>query len=196
MSLPEGLPSASWLSTPVGGEEDAPSGPEIFDAFKDTQGRFRTQSLFYETRHRSYPAFFTTKKRDIVRDGRTYHSLYLKYMDISDPTEYQVAIRLFGSWEHWQAMNKAKWFTDLVTGWREELRTKLESARYFEMKDQIKSNPKSPQAIQATKWLAERYGEKEVVKRGRPSKAEKARHLKTLEENTAELDEDIERLGL
>ena len=63
---------------PVGDLLTDEAGPEIFDSLKDSQGRFRTQSLFWETRHESYPAHFTTKQRAIERDGVTYVSMYEK----------------------------------------------------------------------------------------------------------------------
>ena len=182
------------LDTPVGGEQDAPTGPEIFDSFKDAQGRFRTQSLFLEYPHESYPAFFTLKKFDKEKDGVKYTSLYRKYMEIGDPTEYQVAQRLFGSWDHWQALCKAKWFSDELTGWREELQVRMESQRFIEM--ELRSQKDDATGIQATKWLADRYGEKSTAKRGRPSKAEKESHLKRLAKETEQLEDDSKRIGL
>jgi hypothetical protein len=179
---------------PVGVELDAPFGPEVFDSFKDAQGRYRTQSLFIETPHKSYPAFFTTKKHDVDKNGQTYISLYQKYMDIGDPTEYQVALRLFGSWGHWEALCKSKWFKELLTDWRNELRVRMESDRYYEMEE--RADRPDASGIQATKWLAERYGDKGTAKRGRPSKEERARHLARLSHETAEEDADAERLGL
>lgn len=185
-----------YTDSPVGANLTGELGPEIFDSFKDAQGRFRTQSLFIETPHDSYPAKFTLKKYDKVKDGKTYISLYLKYMEIADPTEYQVAVRLFGSWDHWQALTRSKWFGDHLTGWREELKIRLESERYYEMQEVATKDKGSAQAVQATKWLADRYGDKATAKRGRPSKAEKAQHLSKLKSETAELNEDIARLGL
>lgn len=184
------------MAYPVGVEDPAPIGPDIFDSFKDSQGRYRTQSLFVEHSHESYPAFFTLKKQDVEKNGRTYCSLYQKYMEIADPTEYKVAIRLFGSWDHWQALCSSKWFTALLTGWREELKVKMESDRYEEMQVHISKNPESAKAIQATKWLAERYGEQATVKRGRPSKAEKAAHLKKVVRESEDTREDAARLGI
>ena len=144
--------------TPIGvSEGGAEASPEaLFSDFKDTQGRFRTLSLFYESRHPDYKSYFTTKKYD--HEGHI--SLYRKYMEIADPTEYQVAQRLFGSWDHWKALNASKWFTEMVTPWREELKVKLESERYHEMKKVAKS--KGPAGPAASKWLAERYGEKKL----------------------------------
>jgi hypothetical protein len=180
-------------TTPVGGESPDEVGPEIFDQLKDSQGRFRTQSLFWERRHESYPAHFTLKKHNIERDGKVYLSLYEKYMEINDPTEYQVAIRLLGSWDHWQALCNSKWFKEHVTGWREELRIKLDSQRYYEA---LKAA--STGSLPATKFLAERWGdeEKEVKKRGRPSNEERAAHLKRIQQESEELNDDAARIGI
>jgi hypothetical protein len=179
------------VDSPVGGEQTAP-GPEIFDTFKDSQGRFRTQSLFIEHPHKSYPAFFTLKKYN--KDG--YISMYQKYMEIADPTEYQVAIRLLGSWDHWQALKRAKWFREHLAAWRDELRVKMESDRYYEMLG--KSDKDTPQAIQATRWLADRYGESKdkTRKAGRPSKQEKEAHLKRLTQESEDTDADAARIGI
>ena len=186
-----------FTDTPLkGGTSTEEVGPEVFDSFKDDQGRYRTQSLFCEFPHEAYPAYFTLKKRDHTKNRKKYISLYLKYMEIADPTEYQVAVRLFGSWDHWTALTKSKWFGDHLTGWREELKAKLESERFYEMHGVATQNKGSAQAVQATKWLADRYGSKATAKRGRPSNAEKAKHLSKLKSETAELNEDIARLGL
>ena len=181
------------LTYPVGIEE---TGTDAFESFKDTMGRYRTKSLFIETANDAYPAYFTRKSYDFTKGGVKYISLYLKYMELSDPTEYQVAVKLFGAWEHWQALLKAGWFRDMITPWREELQVKLESERYHEMKGHITNDPGSPSAIQASKWLAERYGSKATAKRGRPTKAEKEGHLKRIVSEEKDLEEDMKRIGL
>ena len=191
----DGKGTIVYKDSPVGANLTGEVGPEIFDSFKDTQGRFRTQSLFIETPHESYPAYFTLKKSDHTKNGKVYTSLYRKYMEIGDPTEYQMAIRLFGSWDHWLALTKSKWFGEHLTGWREELKTRLESDRYFEMDQVAKTCSLQPQGIQATKWLAERYGDTATAKRGRPSKAEKAKHLRKLQDESEDLKEDAKRIG-
>ena len=181
---------------PVGDGQTDEIGPGIFDSFKDSMGRFRTQSLFIETPNVAYPAYFTLKKSDTTKAGHTYISLYRKYMAIADPTEYQVAVQLFGSWSHWQALMKSQWFMDNLNEWRYELRTRLESERYHEMKEHIKDDPKSTQAMQATKWLAGRYGDAKQAKRGRPSKLEKEQALRQATEDDKTLNEDAKRIGL
>ncbi len=183
----------SLHDSPVGGESDAP-GPEVFDSFKDSMGRYRTLSLFIEYPHTSYPAFFTLKKVD--RKGVI--SLYRKYMEIGDPTEYQVAIQLFGSWEHWQILTRTKWFTAHLVGWRKELKDRMESERYHEMLE-IQAHAKTaPARAQATKWLADRYGGSadKTSKRGRPSKDEKQAHLNKLALESEDEASDAKRIGL
>ena len=185
------IPAGTIVIDDATKEEQIP-GPEIFDTFKDSQGRFRTQSLFIEYPHASYPAFFTLKKQD--KNGAI--SMYKKYMEIADPTEYKVAIRLLGSWNHWQALKRSKWFMEHLTDWREELKVKLESERYFEMTEKATKN--TPQAIQATKWLADRYGDSKdnARKAGRPSVAERAAYLKKLSQESDDTEDDATRIGI
>ena len=163
-----------------------------YEALKDSMGRPRTLSLFWEHRLDKYPAPFTLKPYD--HKGRI--SMYRKYMEIGDPTEYSQAIGLLGSWEHWRTLCNAEWFKPYVEKWREELRVKFESDRFREMVDVAETNKGTPTGVQATKWLAERYSQPQVAKRGRPSKAEKARALKKELEEDELLAEEHERLGL
>ena len=165
---------------------------EYFEQFKDTTGRFRTQSLFVEFTNDSYSTHFTLKKKDF----KGHISLYRKYMEIGDPTEYQVAIQLFGSYAHWKTLCKGKWFMKHLTGWRLELKDKMESDRYHDML--TRSADQGPQGLQATKWLAGRYGgdSKTNSKRGRPSKEEKAAHLIQSAREAADSLEDADRIGV
>lgn len=171
---------------------DIPPTVEYFDKFKDTQGRFRTQSLFIEHKNDSYSTHFSLKKQD----SQGHISLYRKYMEIADPTEYQVAIQLFGSYDHWQALCRSKWFMVHLTGWRLELKNRMESERFTEMS--VKAKDPGPMGIQATKWLAERYGgsAKHTSKRGRPSNEEKAAHLIHSTREAEDTADDLKRLGM
>ena len=118
-------------------------------------------------------------------------------MEIGDPTEYQFALRVFGSWDHWQALCSSKWFSELVTDWRAELKTKMESDRYWEMVNiRDKSAPDSAQAIQATKWLADRFGKKAIITRGRPSKEELKQALKHKTDEQLILAQDAKIVGI
>lgn len=163
-----------------------------FAALKDSQGRFRTQSLFWESRHPEMKPVFTTKKRE--HEGCV--SMYEKYMEIADPTEYQVAIRLLGSHDHWKKLCGLPWFDEMVTEWRDELRVRMASERYWEMKSVAETCAGTPQGIQASKWLSEQYGDKPVSKRGRPSKSEKATALKQATETRRDLEMDAKIVGI
>jgi hypothetical protein len=166
---------------------------DIFDTLKDKMGRYRTLSLFVENKHPDYTAPYTLKRYN----HRGALSMYLKYMEIGDPTEYKVAEQLLGSWKHWQVLSNAPWFKEYLDEWRLELQTRMESQRVAEMKDIVENNPGTPQAIQATKWLAAHYGTtKPKPQRGRPSKAEKEKLLREESEADKVLKEDAERLGL
>lgn len=122
--------------------------------------------------------------------------MYRLYMDAGDPTEYSQAIAMLGSWKHWQALTSSEWFQEIVNNWRDELKIKFESDRYREMKEVTETCKGTPQGVQATKWLAERYSCVEKPKRGRPSNAEKAKHLKQTSEEVSLLEEEAKRLGL
>ena len=183
--------ATDFSCTPIGGEDT--EGHEVFADFKDSQGRFRTQSLFWESRHPDYKCYFTTKKHP--HEGCI--SMYQKYMEVGDPTEYKFAQRVLGSWDHWKALCGSKWFSELLTEWRAELQVKMESERYWEMKD-VKDtcSMDSPQSIQATKWLADRYTPEKETKRGRPSNAERLTYLKEVKDKGKELDFDAKLVGL
>lgn len=183
----------SVKSIPVPKGTNSLPDADAYASLKDSMGRPRTQSLFVEMKHDKYPAPFTLKPYD--HRGRM--SMYRKYMEIGDPTEYSIAIGLLGSWKHWQTLTASAWFKPYITEWREELKIKFESDRYREMQEVADTCKGTPQGVAATKWLAERYSKVEAAtKRGRPSKAEKAAALKQEIEEDELLAEEAQRLGL
>lgn len=178
---------------------DTPKGvttlPEA-DAYKhlkDSMGRFRTQSLFVETKNDKYPAPFTLK--DTSHKGRV--SMYEKYMEIGDPTEYSQAIALLGSWRHWKVLTSTQWFAPYVDRWREELKVKLESERFREMETLAETHHGTQIGVQATKWLSDRYtsGSKKS-KRGRPSNLEVENSLNEDKKELELLEVEAQRIGL
>jgi len=177
--------------TPKGVTTLTKNGAGAYDALKDTMGRFRTQSLFIEKKNSKYPAPFTLKDYD----HKGALSMYKRYMEIGDPTEYAFAQAMFGSWAHWRALSSASWFSEYVVRWREELKVKFESQRWEEMQEVAENQPGSTLGLQATKWLADRYNGPKP-KRGRPTKEEKKSILKEESEEDKLIKEEIERLGL
>ena len=171
--------------------------PTSFDAgayahLKDSMGRFRTQSLFYEYRLDKYPAPFTLKDFD----NHKCLSMYLLYMSKADPSEYAMAIGTLGSWRHWEVLTSSKWFSPFIKRWRAELRVKLESDRFNEMLKVSIDEAGTSQGVQATKWLSDHYSPILTPKRGRPSKQEKVSYLRELDKETEDVNDDAKRLGL
>ena len=164
---------------------------ELSEYLKDAQGRFRTQSLFWESRNPSFPAVFTTKDRD--HQGAL--SLHRLYMEISDPTEYLFAIKCFGSWKHWQALSSTNWFKPTVLEWRAELDAKLRAEAVKEMK-RIASEGESDSArASASRWLASKgYKGGGSPTRGRPSKEETEGRLKQELRHLKLVDDDFDRI--
>jgi hypothetical protein len=121
-----------------------------------------------------------------------------KYLDIADPTEYSTAIALLGplGWKHWMLLTQCEWFKPHLEQWRTELAVKFESDRFQEMQDVALNANGTPAGVSATKWLADRYSGSKAPKRGRPSKAEKAQHLKEESEEDKLLAEEAERMTL
>ncbi len=168
------------------------TGAGAYAHLKDVMGRFRTQSLFVEMKNEKYPAPFTLKDYD----HKGALSMYRKYMEMADPTEYSTAIALLGGWRHWQLLTQCDWFKPHIKRWRDELRVKFENDRYLEMKDVAESCKGTTQGISATKWLADRYSSPNKPKRGRPSAAEKKTALQEETEEEKLIAEEAERIAV
>ena len=174
------------------------SPEELSELLKDKMGRFRSKSLFVETAHPDYPSIFTLKPYD----HKGHISLYRKYMEIADPTEYEVARQCLGSWKHWKNLTNAGWFKAYLDEWRKELdnRIKAESAKIAQ--ELAKSSKSDATRFQAAKWLADRGYDPEPKtkttkqKRGRPSNDEVMGELRKELEKHKDLSEDWDRLGL
>ena len=160
-----------------------------FECLKDSMGRFRTQSLFVEHKVDGYVAPFSLKEYD----HKGAMSMYKKYMDYADPTEYSAALGLLGSWRHWKQLCATKWFEPYIEQWRAELKVKLEFDRFTELKEAAKNGN-----VTATKALDDRYSSEPLKgsKRGRPSKKERAEVAKAEREEADMLAKERERLGL
>jgi hypothetical protein len=163
--------------------------------FRDSTGRWRTQSLFKEFPNPKYPFYWTLRRED-TEDG--IPSLYKLYMQAKDPSEYHFALKYLGGWEHWQTLCNARWFRKYVDLWREELKVLVQSDHYAIARALAEdSSAKVSERMTAIKWLSVNSGyDKKDLKRGRPSKEEVEgrlrQDLKALEEH----NEDLERLGL
>jgi hypothetical protein len=171
--------------------------PTVTHKFKDSRGKFRTQSLFREMEIPGYPAYYTLAADDIP----PYLSLKRLYLDMQDPTEYLFAESYLGGWIHFQSMYKnCKWFRDEVDEWREELKVRMTSDAIRHMIELV-ANPKARDSVRlaAAKYLAEQGWKTDVKsapKRGRPSNAEVQGELQRAARQRAILEDDAERIGV
>ena len=122
------------------------------ESYKDKAGRSICKSLFVESytkgewEQREFQPYFTLADKDIERYGITFTSLYAIYISMSDPTEYEFAMAVFGSYDHWNLLCKSKWFNKYVQSWRTDLRAKLKSEAITTLKD-IATNEKTPPSV-------------------------------------------------
>lgn len=152
--------------------------------FKDTKGRLLTQSLFLEYQYNMETAIYSLSDEDKEYKGQVFPSLRRLYMEMSDPTEYEFATKYFYDWAHWLRICDNVFMAQYIDVWREELEVKIRAQAISRML-KLESN------FNAIKWAADGHWN---VKRGRPSKEEKARD-KAIREKTIEgLDADAARI--
>lgn len=169
----------------------------------DSLGRYRTRSLFWETRNidneEKWEPLFTTKDRPhtvkaIGKAGlHTYPSLKEIYMsyDHVPSHEYEFAMDVFGSWKHWTVICVST-LRDMTTEWREELSIKLKATAIRALLAASKET--STTGVNASKYIAdENYIPRKV---GRITKEEKARELKIAAGVRDDLQGDMDRLGI
>ena len=159
---------------------------------KDNFGKWRTYSLFYEHRRKTYPFYWTLKERAISKEGNNIPSLkeiYLSYSHIPG-SEYSFATEIIGSWLQWQRLCRSG-LKPFIKEWRDELEIKIQATA---MRSIIEcSSDKMASSFQASKYLADKGY---VPMRGRPTKEEKANAISQDRDVAHEIQDDLERVGL
>lgn len=170
-----------------------------FSDLKDSMGRFRTQSLFWEFRFKEdeekYSPLFSIKDYELKKPEGNYPSLKQIYMsyDHVPGFEYEFALDVFGSWDHWNklATETIPAIRNEIKGWREELDVKLKAQA---IKSLIAaSRDGDAKGFNAAKYLADKGY---APTRGRPSKEEVEREKRVQAGVSKELEDDMQRLGL
>ena len=113
-----------------------------------------------------------------------------QFVAIADPTEYNAAITLAGSWSEWQRI-KREWpeFRDkILIDWLAEVEVKLRSEAISNLCIQAVDT----KGAAAAKWIAE--GGYKPRKVGAPSKAEVKRQAKIQARIDDEVEDDIARV--
>jgi hypothetical protein len=113
-----------------------------------------------------------------------------RFVAIADPTEYQAAIELAGSWAEWQRMKRewAEFREKIVIEWLAEVEVKLRS----EAISNLCAQAIDPKGSAAAKWIAE--GRYKARKPGAPSKAEVEKQAKIQARIDDETEDDIARV--
>jgi len=168
------------------------------EVMKDDFGRYRTATLFWETRRSAddrserYPPLFTLKPTPFEHEGVVYPSLKAIYMsyDHIPNFEYDFAMDVFGSWDHWKKL-EGSIIKEHIKAWREELEIRIKADA---MKTVLAQSRDTDKGLAAARALL--AGEDKGTKRGRPSKEEVARQQKIDARVRETLEEDMARLNL
>jgi len=163
---------------------------------KNSIGNYYTQGLFYEYRYTAgedgFPVY-SLRDYDFEFEGRTIYSLKQLYLEIADPTEYEVAMACFCGWKHWQRVRNNKMIAKHVDEWHDELEVKLRSQGLLGV---IRSaQGEGSTGLAAAKYLSEK-GWEPRAKRGRPSKDEVDRERRIAAGMESDVNSDLARIGL
>lgn len=170
-------------------------------AFKDTQGRWRTKSLFVEFADPNYPFFFNLTEDD---DPPNSISLKRKYLEIADPTEFLFARKVFGSYPCWERLLLSPEILNHVKQWRVELALKLEAEAVQTIRDASANGDRDSKVTAARNILnylrdgrtkvPSKRDEDAPAKRGRPSNQPQAGGAAAWWPTTVTTNEDWNRL--
>ena len=167
------------------------------DKLKAANGKTMTKRLFYELCYTDpSQAVFTLKERDIVVRGKNFLSLQQLFLSLvpNDPTEYEFAMTLFGSWEVWLDFNKSPVLRPFITRWRKEAEVKVKSEAIKAIAEEMRSGGRS--SFGAAKLLLDRgWLDKEAASQAKRKLQEKEEEEMN-KEALLTLNEDAERLGL
>ena len=155
--------------------------------FKDSQGRFLTQSLFLESMYNTEYAVYSLSDEDKTYEGKVYPSLRRLYLEEMDISEYEFANKYLWGWEHWQRICANKMLLEEIDKWREELEVK---ARAMALRSILVGSLGS---FNAAKWVAD--GKWKEQKRGRPTKDEVEGERKKRAAAADELGADVTRIS-
>lgn len=152
------------------------------------------KGLFFETTMADKSTVSYTLK-DVDHEG--FPSFYRLYMEIDDPTEWEVSQRLVDGWEHWEMLCGCTWFKPYIERWRKEQELRMKSRALAKIKTEAKTGSK--EAFGANKYLLEKGWEPKEGSgrgRGRPSKEEIRKAADEFVKGNNQLSEDFKRLGL
>ena len=161
--------------------------------FKAPNGQFYTRQIFYEMNTADVSlVLYTLKDYDIELEGRLIPSLSRLYIEAADVSEYDFALKYFGSWKHWKMISDANWFKEYITPMREELATKLMSLSVKRIAQLAEGDTRD--AFQANRYLLDKGYIAKVGVKGRPSKEAIQREAEALFKEKDGFNDDFQRL--
>ena len=149
----------------------------IRDKVVDSYGRRVILSLFKEFKRTDYEPLWSLHK-----DWKPI------FLDTQDPTEYEIAMRLIGDWEHYQLIRNHPKIKPIMDKWAKEAEVKLRSEAIRKMM----KHSAAPNGAAAAKWLAEGAFMGRVLK----NKQDKQEEQEIRDEIAERVAGDMERLGL
>jgi len=166
--------------------------------FKGVTNKIRTKSLFYELSYNDPThAVFTLKEDDLESiNGDFYVSLHRLFVSMvpKDPTEYDFALTVFGSWDVWSRIRKSPDVKKEYTKWRSEADVKIKSEAIKAIAEEMTTNGRS--SFSAAKLLLEKgWLDKETTNKAKQKLAAKEQE----DEDKMALQlvsEDASRLGI
>lgn len=151
---------------------------------------FNTQSLFWEYHTNKGKAVFTLKDDDYIVEGKVYYSLKKLFLQCTDPTGYEFATEILGSWKLYQRLLNNKLLTAHFLDWQEELEVKIRSQSLRSLIKVAKND--GAKGVTAAKYVTDKAWDKTHV-RTKEAKQKRAKQDAAL---TNEVEEDLKRLGL
>lgn len=157
--------------------------------FKDSVGRWRTKSLFYEINdYKLDGALFTITETDKEVNGVKLRSLRRLFVESEDPTGYTTANEHLGGYAHWEALCKSS-LKGEIEKWLIEMEVRIRSIGLKHAVESAKSGN-----FNAAKFLAEKGWDKRIA--GRPSKEEVVRETKVQAQLHSEVENDLLRMEM
>lgn len=167
-------------------------------SFRGVTNKIRTKSLFYELCYNDPTyALFTLKENDLeANNGKTYISLHKLFVAMvpNDPTEYEFALTVFGSWDIWSRVRSSPEVKREYKKWRAEADIKIKSQAIRSIAEEMTTGGRS--SFSAAKLLLE----KGWLDKDSASNAKKKLEAKEQEEEDRQalrlIGDDASRLGI
>ena len=161
--------------------------------FKNSNGVLYTKSLFIEQSYHDTSNTMYTLGTENHPKG--YVSLYKKYLEMDDPTEWTFANKYFDSWTHWEMLKKCSWFKPYAESWSKQLELKILSESLARLQREAKASTRD--SFMANKFLVEKKWitpQDKKTQVGRPTKDAIKRQAQLLYDTQTRIEDDFDRV--